>query len=194
MNDPELLILDEPTKGFDPVNRRLLMDIIEEQKQAGATVIMVTHQMEEVERLCDRVILLKDGTAGAYGTIDEVQNKFGGTINRLSYSGPIPPSPALRGGAQEANYAELSITDTTDEADILSDLIDAGVAVRCFTTTKVSLEDIFIRVYGDQNKPAAAGTSGRRTGPRPARGVVPWRSTFRSTISAPSSASNSSAP
>ena len=53
MNDPELLILDEPTKGFDPVNRRLLMDIIEEHKRAGATVIMVTHQMEEVERLCD---------------------------------------------------------------------------------------------------------------------------------------------
>jgi ABC-2 type transport system ATP-binding protein len=65
MNDPELLILDEPTKGFDPVNRRLLMDIIEDQKLAGATVIMVTHQMEEVERLCDRVILLKDGTARA---------------------------------------------------------------------------------------------------------------------------------
>ena len=54
MNDPELLILDEPTKGFDPVNRRLLMDIIEEHKRGGATVIMVTHQMEEVERLCDR--------------------------------------------------------------------------------------------------------------------------------------------
>ncbi len=54
MNDPELLILDEPTKGFDPVNRRLLMDIIEEQKRSGATVVMVTHQMEEVERLCDR--------------------------------------------------------------------------------------------------------------------------------------------
>ena len=48
MNTPELLILDEPTKGFDPVNRRLLMDIIAEQRQAGATVVMVTHQREEV--------------------------------------------------------------------------------------------------------------------------------------------------
>jgi ABC-2 type transport system ATP-binding protein len=74
MNDPELLILDEPTKGFDPVNRRLLMDVIEEQKLAGATVIMVTHQMEEVERLCDRVILLKDGTARAYGTVSECRS------------------------------------------------------------------------------------------------------------------------
>ncbi len=78
MDDPELLILDEPTKGFDPVNRRLLMDIIEEHREAGATVIFVTHQMEEVERLCDRIILLKDGKAHAYGTIAEVKKKFDG--------------------------------------------------------------------------------------------------------------------
>ncbi|MEO7017884.1 MAG: ATP-binding cassette domain-containing protein, partial [Leifsonia sp.] len=80
MNDPELLILDEPTKGFDPVNRRLLMDIIDDQKRAGSTVMMVTHQMEEVERLCDRVILLKDGVSRAYGTVSEVQEQFGGTL------------------------------------------------------------------------------------------------------------------
>ncbi len=77
MDDPELLILDEPTKGFDPVNRKLLMDIIEEHQAKGATVVMVTHQMEEVERLCDRIILLKDGKAHAYGTIAEVKKKFG---------------------------------------------------------------------------------------------------------------------
>lgn len=73
MNDPELLILDEPTKGFDPVNRRLLMDIIEERKRSGATVIFVSHHMEEVERLCDRIILLKNGDVKAYGTISEVK-------------------------------------------------------------------------------------------------------------------------
>ena len=78
MNDPDLLILDEPTKGFDPVNRRLLMNIIEEHQRAGATIIFVTHQMEEVERLCDRIILLKDGKAHAYGTIAEVKKKFNG--------------------------------------------------------------------------------------------------------------------
>ncbi len=78
MNDPELLILDEPTKGFDPVNRRLLMTIIEEHQQAGATVIFVTHQMEEVERLCDRIILLKDGRASAYGAIADIKQQFNG--------------------------------------------------------------------------------------------------------------------
>jgi ABC-2 type transport system ATP-binding protein len=153
MNRPELLILDEPTKGFDPVNRRLLIEIIAEQKQDGATVVMVTHQMEEVERLCDRVILLKDGTAEAYGTIDEVQNKYGGRMIRLRYSGVIPRSPHYDAVLEETNYAELSITDATDEAAILKNLVDAGVRVRSFTTTKVSLEDIFIRVYGDQNSP-----------------------------------------
>lgn len=78
MNDPELLILDEPTKGFDPVNRRLLMNIIEEHQRQGATVIFVTHQMEEVERLCDRIILLKDGAARAYGTVADVKQSFDG--------------------------------------------------------------------------------------------------------------------
>ena len=78
MGDPELLIMDEPTKGFDPVNRRLLINIIEERRKAGATIIYVTHQMEEVEQLCDRLILLKDGQAAAYGTLAEVKKQFGG--------------------------------------------------------------------------------------------------------------------
>lgn len=78
MNDPSLLILDEPTKGFDPVNRRLLMNIIEEHQEKGTTVVFVTHQMEEVERLCDRIILLKDGNAAAYGSIDAVRKQHGG--------------------------------------------------------------------------------------------------------------------
>ncbi len=76
MNNPELLILDEPTKGFDPVNRRLLMDIIEEHQRNGATIIFVTHQMEEVERLCDRIILLKDGSAYEYGSVKEIKKKY----------------------------------------------------------------------------------------------------------------------
>ncbi|MFF1252656.1 ABC transporter ATP-binding protein [Pseudarthrobacter sp. NPDC058329] len=152
MNEPELLILDEPTKGFDPVNRRLLMDIIGEQKTKGATVVMVTHQMEEVERLCDRVILLKNGTAEAYGTIDDVQNQFGGRVIRLKHTGPIPVSRRYTITVNETNYSELSIGEDADEADILKELIAAGVTVRSFTTTKISLEEIFIRVYGTQNE------------------------------------------
>ncbi|MFC9350529.1 ABC transporter ATP-binding protein [Arthrobacter sp. NPDC057013] len=154
MNEPDLLILDEPTKGFDPVNRRLLMDIIEEQKLAGATVIMVTHQMEEVERLCDRVILLKDGTSRAYGTVAEVQDQFGGTVYRLGYAGVLPASDlydVVRGGD---GHAELAPAAGADETAVLRELIGAGVAVRSFATARASLEEIFIQVYGEQHEMA----------------------------------------
>jgi len=78
MNNPKLLILDEPTKGFDPMNRRLLMEIIEELHAKGTAVIMITHYMDEVEKLCNRALLLKDGVARAYGTIAEIKKEFGG--------------------------------------------------------------------------------------------------------------------
>lgn len=78
MDNPKLLILDEPTKGFDPVNRRLLMEIIDELHQKGTAVILITHYMDEVEKLCDRALLLKDGVAKAYGEIAEIKKEFGG--------------------------------------------------------------------------------------------------------------------
>ncbi len=76
MNNPKLLILDEPTKGFDPMNRRLLMEIIDELYQKGTAVILITHYMDEVEKLCDRALLLKDGKAKAYGTIKDIKKEF----------------------------------------------------------------------------------------------------------------------
>lgn len=76
MNNPELLILDEPTKGLDPVNRKLLLDIVDDLQQKGTAVIYITHLMEEVERLADRLLILKDGTARAYGTVDAVKKEF----------------------------------------------------------------------------------------------------------------------
>lgn len=76
MGNPSLLILDEPTKGLDPVNRKLLLDIVEHHKQEGAAVIYITHLMEEVERLADRLLIIKDGKAEAYGTVKEVKKKF----------------------------------------------------------------------------------------------------------------------
>lgn len=78
MGNPKLLILDEPTKGFDPMNRRLLMEIIEELHKKGCAMILITHYMDEVEKLCDRALLLKDGKAMVYGTIPEIKKKYGG--------------------------------------------------------------------------------------------------------------------
>lgn len=76
IGDPRLLILDEPTKGLDPVNRKLLLDIVDELQQKGAAVIYITHLMEEVERLADRLLILKDGVAEAYGTVTAVKKQF----------------------------------------------------------------------------------------------------------------------
>ena len=150
MNDPELLILDEPTKGFDPVNRRLLMDIIEDQKRAGATVMMVTHQMEEVERLCDRVILLKDGVSRAYGTVTEVQEQFGGTVIQVEHEGVIPDSPVYRVISDDGGLAELE--PLAEPAAVLQNLVAAGVRLSRFTPKRKSLDDIFVEVYGDENE------------------------------------------
>jgi len=76
MGNPKLLVLDEPTKGLDPVNRKLLLDIVDELQQQGTAVIYITHLMEEVERLAHRLLILKDGTARAYGTVAEVKEEF----------------------------------------------------------------------------------------------------------------------
>jgi ABC-2 type transport system ATP-binding protein len=76
INDPKLLILDEPTKGLDPVNRKLLLDVVEEYRQKGTAVIYITHLMEEVERLADRVLIIKDGKRMAYGTKEELKSAY----------------------------------------------------------------------------------------------------------------------
>jgi ABC-2 type transport system ATP-binding protein len=149
MNQPRLLILDEPTKGFDPVNRRLLMDLIDEQKRAGSTVIMVTHQMEEVERLCDRVILLKDGVARAYGSVTEVQEQFGGVTVKLAYQGQLPELPGCRQlTADQSGHVELGLPPGQDLAELLARLVASGVSVSAFTPSRRSLDSIFVEVYG----------------------------------------------
>lgn len=156
MNDPDLLILDEPTKGFDPVNRRLLMDIIEEQNARGATIVMVTHQMEEVERLCDRVILLKDGMAKAYGTIDEIKNNFGGQRIILRFTGTLPTQPDLfTVKKQETSYAELVPVDTVTPQKILRALVAAKeLTIHTFDIQRPTLDEIFVTVYGEEARHA----------------------------------------
>lgn len=77
MNEPKLLILDEPTKGLDPVNRKLLLDIVEDLRSKGTAVIYITHLMEEVERLADSVLIIKDGRCKALGTKQTLKKQLG---------------------------------------------------------------------------------------------------------------------
>lgn len=154
MNNPELLILDEPTKGFDPVNRRLLMDIIAEQNRKGASVMMVTHQMEEVERLCQRAVLLKDGKARAYGTIDEIKDDFGGRRIILRFSGHLPARPRLYSiGKKETSYAELTPLNDVDPQRILRELVATkDLTIHTFDVQRPSLDEIFVSIYGNEGE------------------------------------------
>lgn len=76
INNPKLLILDEPTKGLDPVNRKLLLDLVEEHRQKGTAIIYITHLMEEVERLADRILIIKDGKSVAYGSKAQLKKQY----------------------------------------------------------------------------------------------------------------------
>lgn len=151
MGGPALLILDEPTKGFDPVNRRLLMDIIEEHQEKGATVIFVTHQMEEVERLCDRILLLKDGRAELYGTVASVKDEFGGSVLEIESNQRIPENEKL----YTVMRREGKITTCEPKGDLLAiqrSLTAAGVQFARFELKRPSLDDIFVSIYGAHAK------------------------------------------
>lgn len=149
MNNPSLLILDEPTKGFDPINRRLLLDIVDEYRHSGATVVIITHQMEEVERLCDRVLLLKEGRAEAYGTVTDVQDAYGGRMVRIRYSGTIPTTPLWTIGTRERNYAELMLADGVEPQQALRALVEADITIRSFDSRRTSMEQVFLKIYGE---------------------------------------------
>jgi len=161
MDQPRLLILDEPTKGLDPVNRRLLLDLVDERKADGATVVLVTHHMDEVERLCDRILLLKDGRAAAYGSVPDVQDAFGGAVARVGLDGPVPKSPLYRLARHEGHVAYLVPTQAAapDGADVLAELVAAGVHVTAFEMRRIPLDEIFVQVYG-HDALAAAPTDG----------------------------------
>lgn len=161
MDRPRLLILDEPTKGLDPVNRRLLLDLVDERKADGATVILVTHHMDEVERLCDRILLLKDGTAAAYGSIPDVQDAFGGAVARVGLDGPVPRSPLYKLARHEGHVAYLVPTSAAapDGADILAALVSDGVRVTAFEMRRIPLDEIFVQVYGHDALAAAEGAA-----------------------------------
>ena len=150
INAPDLLILDEPTKGFDPVNRQLLMDIIKAENERGTTIVMVTHQMEEAERFCHRALLLKDGTAEAYGTIDEIRNKYGEKRIILEFSGNLPKSQKFSVIKQEANYAELSLESS--EQEILRELVASNLKINKFDVQKSTLNEIFLNIYGEEGQ------------------------------------------
>jgi len=152
LHEPSLMILDEPTEALDPVNRALLMDIINERRAEGATVMLVTHRMEEVEQLCDRILLLKNGVAMEYGTIDEVKDKSGSQQIVLDYSGKLPTNEKLYEVTKKLpHYAELGWNKSVSTDEVLHFLANShDLHLNKFEVRRPSLNDIFLKLYKDE--------------------------------------------
>lgn len=149
MHEPKLMVLDEPTEALDPVNRSLLMDIIGERRKQGATVMLVTHRMEEVEQLCDRIALLKDGELAEYGTVDEVRGRSGEPIIAVSFEGKLPAHDSLyKISKQMPHYAELVRNGDVKPEQIMVYLASTkGLKISLFEVRQKSLNDIFLDLY-----------------------------------------------
>ncbi len=149
MGEPDLLILDEPTKGFDPVNRKLLLDIIEDERKRGATILMITHHMEEVERLCDRVLLLKDGRAKVYGRVEDIKDEAGNDRVKINFNGKLPTKSApFTVLESDKTRAELAPKKGKSVNDILRYLVDQKLELRTYSVERPSLDEIFVKIYG----------------------------------------------
>jgi ABC-2 type transport system ATP-binding protein len=166
VGDPELLFLDEPTTGLDPQARRHLWDLVDGLKQAGRTIILTTHYMEEAERLCDRVAIMDHGRVIAQGTPQQLIASVGGEdiVEFAVGSGEA--------GSHEDGHAEVDAAELTAIPSVQSHRVDAGVhqlsvselhtavpsifaALRAqglhlseFRTHSATLEDVFVRLTG----------------------------------------------
>ncbi|MDN4597858.1 ABC transporter ATP-binding protein [Leifsonia virtsii] len=150
LGEPRLLILDEPAKGLDPLNRQLLMNLVAERQQDGATVILVTHNMDEVERLCDRALLLRDGRAAAYGPIADIQDQFGARTLLVRAHAPIPESPLYAIGQSVDGEQVIHPAGAASDEEILKHLVTADVRPTGFRSCPVSMDEVFVRVYGEK--------------------------------------------
>jgi ABC-2 type transport system ATP-binding protein len=147
LNDPELCVLDEPTTGLDPVNVRLVQSLLLERQQRGRTTILSTHQMNQVETLCDRIALISHGRLMEYGEVEEVRRRHSRAEVLVRARGPLPELPAIAAAVPDGESGwRLMLAEGTAPADILTALVQRGVAVDRFEPMLAPMEDIFLRV------------------------------------------------
>lgn len=150
IHDPELVILDEPFSGLDPVNVELMRDIILTMKRQGKTVIFSTHMMAQAEQLCDSVFLIHKGKKALDGSLSEVKTSGERGI-LLDYDGDGSRLKSLPGVARindSGKQAEIYLQDGTDPQDILRGLVEGGLTIRRFDLREPSLHEVFVRVVG----------------------------------------------
>lgn len=151
LNDPDLLILDEPTDGVDPIGRREIRDLLLEQKQRGATIFLNSHLLSEVERLCDRVAILKEGSLLREGGVSDL------TSPRSAWQVEVRKAPpqALEAACRRVPDAKVADGRVEVPGDVaaLNALIDAlrgqGVEITAIVPRRDSLEDVFVKVLSE---------------------------------------------
>lgn len=145
INKPKLLILDEPTKGLDPVNRELLLNILLELNKSGSTIVFSTHQMEEVEKIADRLLMIKDGRAALYGSVADVKSKYSDNSLYLNFEGKLQEETNLFDAVINKNRAVIRLKDGASKQEVIKYLADS-VNVLKLEESAPSLNDIFIQV------------------------------------------------
>ena len=145
--EPELCVLDEPFSGLDPLNVRLVEQLIEERRHAGRTTVLSTHQMNQVEALCDRVALIDRGSLKVYGEVAEVRRRYSFPEVRVRLQGPLPAvAGVVRAEPEGDSTHRLLLEDGTEPPEILAALVRAGARVERFEPVLAPMEDIFVRV------------------------------------------------
>ena len=145
IHDPEVIILDEPYSGLDPVNMKLVKDLIIELGNEGKTILISTHMMDQVERMCDRIFMIHKGKGVLYGSVDEIRSRYGKNTVLLEFEGDLKNIPGVRKINNSGNYAELILEQGADPREVLK-ILAAMVWVNKFEISMPSLNEIFIEV------------------------------------------------
>ncbi len=154
LHDPDVLIMDEPFSGLDPVNVRLLKEAFLEMKQRGKTLIFSTHQMEQVEELCESIAIIDRGRVVVSGALRDVKRAMGRQVVRLATDGDghgiewLKSIPGIELITQREDYVELHVPADRDPVTILRAAFDRDERVTRFEIAEPSLEDIFVEHVG----------------------------------------------
>jgi ABC-2 type transport system ATP-binding protein len=150
LNGPELLILDEPFTGLDPVNAEVLKDAVLDLKKAGTTIVFSTHDMGVAERLCDRIFMIFAGRKVLDGTLDEIQSEYGYDTIRLRTEDGAPALVGLPGVEQVNDQGNLQEVAWRGDPQVLLQALMARTRVQYFEVARPSLHDIFVRIAGPE--------------------------------------------
>jgi ABC-2 type transport system ATP-binding protein len=147
LHKPKLLILDEPFSGLDPVNANLLKDEIYELHKQGTSIIFSTHRMEQVEEICDQIVLINKGENVLQGSVGDIKQQFKENLFRVDYSGDLPVDALAQLTLEEETpqYFTAKLSDTQDSNSLLRHLIDSNVRLTAFNEILPSLNEIFIK-------------------------------------------------